>query len=55
MRQWKIKRIATFDDDELANFITKIDSQPGCKVKEIIFIGNNSQDRRIYQIIYVEE
>lgn len=54
MRQWKIERISTFDDEELANFINKIDSRPGCEVKEIIYMGDNPQHIRIYQIIYVE-
>ena len=55
MRVWKIKRIATFDDKELADFITKIDNQPGCKVREVIFMGNNVVETRIYQILYTEE
>jgi len=55
MRVWKIKRISTFDDDELAAFITNIDNQPGCKFQEVIFMGNNSLNVRIYQILYTEE
>lgn len=55
MRKWKIERISTFDDYELANKLDEIESRQGCKIKEIIFIGNNSQDVRIYQIIYTEE
>ena len=55
MRQWKIERIATFDDEELARFINEIDNRPGHKVKEVVFMGNNPVDVRIYQIIYVVE
>jgi len=55
MRQWKIERIATFDDEELANFITEIDNRPGCEVKEVIFIGNNTVKVRLYQILYIED
>lgn len=52
---WKIERISTFDDEELANFISEIDNRPGHKAKEVIFIGNNPADVRLYQIIYVVE
>ena len=55
MREWKVERIATFSDDELASFIQKIDSQPNQEVKEVIFIGNNTVDVRIYQIVYTKE
>ena len=55
MRQWKIERISTFDDEELANFISEIDNRPGHKVKEVVFMGNNPVDIRIYQVIYVVE
>ena len=52
MRVWKIVRISTFDDDELANKITEIDNTPGQKVKEVIYMGDNSLHIRIYQILY---
>jgi len=55
MREWKIERIATFSDEELADFIQKIDSRPNCEVKEVIFIGNSLNDVRIYQVVYVVE
>ena len=55
MRVWKIQRIATFDDDELVNKIMDIESNKGCKVKEVIHIGNNPSNVRLYQILYVEE
>ena len=54
MRQWKVKRAAVSNDDELANFINNIESEPGCMVKEVIFIGNGSADAKLYQILYVE-
>ena len=55
MRLWKIQRIATFDDGELCNKIMEIESEPGQKVQEIIFMGNNPKDVRIYQIVYTVE
>ena len=56
MRQWKVKNIAVAasNDDGLANFINDIESKPDCKVKEVIFIGNDSTDAKLYQILYVE-
>ena len=54
MRQWKVKRIAASNDDELANFINDIESKPDRKVKEVIFLGNDSAGTKLYQILYVE-
>ena len=54
MRQWKAKRAAVSNDDELADFINGIESEPDCTVKEVIFIGNDSADTKLYQILYVE-
>ena len=54
MRQWKAKSVAASNDDELADFINGIESEPDCKVKEVIFIGNDSTDTKLYQILYVE-
>ena len=56
MRQWKIKNIAiaASNDNVLADFINDIESKPDCKVKEVIFIGNDSNGVRLYQILYVE-
>ena len=56
MRQWKVKNIAiaASNDDGLANFINGIESEPDCKVKEVIFLGNDSIGVRLYQILYVE-
>lgn len=55
MRAWKIERIATCDDHQLEDKIMEIESDPSCKVREIIFIGNNPQDIRLYQIVYTKE
>lgn len=55
MRQWKVERLVTFDDDELAAKLTEIDSRPGCTIKEVIYMGDNPVHIRIYQIIYVAE
>ena len=55
MRTWKVERLVKFDDDELANTLTEIDSNPGCTVKEVIYMGDNPQHIRIYQIIFVED
>ena len=54
MRQWKAKSVAASNDDELADFINDIESEPDCKVKEVIFIGNDSVGTKLYQILYVE-
>ena len=56
MRQWKIKNIAiaASNDNGLADFINDIESKSDCKVKEVIFIGNDSNGVRLYQILYVE-
>ena len=54
MRQWKAKSVAASNDDELANFINDIESKPDCIVKEVIFIGSDSADAKLYQILYVE-
>ena len=54
MRQWKAKSIAASNDDELADFINDIESEQDCNVKEVIFIGNDSTDTKLYQILYVE-
>ena len=54
MRQWKVKSITVSNDDELADFINDIESEPDCRVKEVIFIGNDSADTKLYQILYVE-
>lgn len=54
MRQWKAKSVAASNDEELADLINNIESEPDCKVKEVIFIGNDSIDAKLYQILYVE-
>ena len=54
MRQWKAKSVAASNDDELADFINGIESEPDCNVKGVIFLGNDSTDAKLYQILYVE-
>ena len=54
MRQWKAKSVAALNDDELADFINGIESEPDRIVKEVIFLGNDSIGVRLYQILYVE-
>ena len=54
MRQWKAKSVSASNDDELADFINGIESKPDCNVKEVIFIGSDSTDTKLYQILYVE-
>ena len=54
MRQWKAKSVAASNDDELADFINGIESKPDCNVKEVIFLGSDSTDTKLYQILYVE-
>ena len=54
MRQWKAKSVAASNDDELTNFINDIESKPDCNVKEVIFLGSDSTDTKLYQILYVE-
>lgn len=55
MRNWQIQRIATFDDVELADKLNEIESQIGCRVKEVIYIGENPSKVRLYQILYTQE
>ena len=54
MRQWKAKSVAASNDYELADFINDIESKPDCNVKEVIFLGKDSADTKLYQILYVE-
>ena len=54
MRQWKAKSIVASNDNELADFINDIESEPDCKVKEVIFLGNGLIGTKLYQILYVE-
>lgn len=54
MRQWKAKSVTVSNDDELTKFINDIESKPDCRVKEVIFIGNDSADAKLYQILYLE-
>ena len=54
MRRWKAKSVAASNDNELTDFINDIESEPDCMVKEVIFIGNDSTDTKLYQILYVE-
>ena len=51
MRVWKIVRISTFDDKELADKLTEIDSVPGQKVEEVIYMGDDIPDLQIMQIV----
>lgn len=54
MRQWKAKSITVSNDDELADFINDIESEPDRIVKEVIFIGSDPAGTKLYQILYVE-
>jgi hypothetical protein len=56
MRKWKIERLTTFDDDELTNKIMEIESRGlNYKVQQIVYMGDNSQHVRIYQILFTIE
>jgi len=39
----------------IKNYLVEIDSRPGCQIKEVIYMGDNPQHIRIYQIIFVED
>lgn len=54
MRQWKARSVAALNDDELTKFINDIESEPDCRVKEVIFLGKDSAGTKLYQILYVE-
>lgn len=54
MRQWKAKSVAASNDDELADLINNIESEPDRIVKEVIFLGNDSTGTKLYQILYIE-
>ena len=48
---WGIVRFTTFDDTDLAHAIQLTEEKYG-EIKQVIFMGNNVEDKRIYQIIY---
>ena len=48
---WGIVRFTTFDDEDLAHVIDVTERKYG-EVKQIIYMGDNSEHVRIYQIIY---
>ncbi len=53
MREFKIERIATFDDTELAKKLEEIEKRdPRNKIFQVIHIGNNPVNERLYQILY---
>ena len=54
MRTWGVKRIATLDDIELSNFIEHVEKYYG-RVEQVICIGDNTKQIRIYQVLYVQE
>lgn len=55
MRAWKIKRIATWSDEDLTNFLNEIESKPGCKVREVVRLGENPAGVPLYQVLFTEE
>lgn len=55
MRKWNIQRIATLSDEELVTTLDNIEANPYYKIQEIVYMGDNPQHIRIYQIIYTEE
>ena len=53
MKTYKIERIATFDDTELAHKLMEIEKRdPRNHIFQVVFIGNNPVEERLYQIIY---
>ena len=48
---WGVVRFTTFDDEDLCKAIQAVETKYG-EIKEIIFMGNNVENVRIYQIIY---
>ena len=48
---WGIVRYTTFDDTDLCHAIQYVEEKYG-DIKEIIFMGNNCENVRIYQIVY---
>lgn len=48
---WGIIRFSTFDDTDLAHVIDSTEKKYG-ETKEIIYIGENPENKRLYQIIY---
>ena len=48
---WGIVRFTTFDDTDLCKAIDFVERNYG-EIKEIVFMGNNVENVRIYQIIY---
>ncbi len=55
MREWKIKRIPTFNDEDLAKFIMTIESTKGCIVRQVMRLGENPAGVPLYQVFYTVE
>lgn len=55
MRAWRIKRIPTFSDEELENFLMKIESTKGCTVRQVMRLGENPSGVPLYQVLYTVE
>ena len=50
-KNWGIVRFATFDDTDLCHVIQLTENKYG-EIKQIIYMGENPTNERIYQIIY---
>ena len=48
---WGIIRFTTFDDEDLAHAIQLTENKYG-EITQIVYMGDNVENKRIYQIIY---
>ena len=55
MREWRVHRYTTDDDKELAKVLNRVEAKQGYKVEQVVFMGLNLENHRIYQIIYTVE
>ena len=48
---WGIVRFTTFDDEDLSHAIQLTEDKYG-EIKQVIYMGDNCEHMRIYQIVY---
>ena len=49
---WGIVRFSTFSDEDLAQVLHETEREFGGVIHSVVYMGNNCENVRIYQIIY---
>ena len=49
---WGILRISTFSDEDLIQVLDAIEREFSAVIHSVVYMGNNCENVRIYQIIY---